>query len=44
MTANPKTTRVEVTTFEFTLEDVGADYNTFNMVYEPGGRSARRSR
>ena len=29
-----KITRIEVTSFEHELENVGKDYNTFNMVYE----------
>ena len=29
-----KITRIEVTTFEHEVENVGKDYNTFNMVYE----------
>ena len=43
MRADPKITQVELTTFEFTLENVGADYNNFNMVYVPGNRATRRS-
>ena len=31
-----KITRIEVTSFEHELENVGKDYNTFNMVYEKG--------
>lgn len=38
MRASPRITKVEVTTYEYTLPDLGKDYNTFNMVYEPGGR------
>ena len=30
-----KITRIEVTHFEYELENVSKDYNTFNMVYEP---------
>lgn len=30
-------TKIEVTHFKHELENVGKDYNTFNMVYEPGG-------
>lgn len=37
-----KITKLEVTTFEYTLENVGKDYNTFNMVYEAGGRLTQR--
>jgi L-alanine-DL-glutamate epimerase-like enolase superfamily enzyme len=42
MRASPRITSVEVTTFEYTLPDLGTDYNTFNLVYEPGTRLARR--
>ena len=34
----PVITKVEAIHFEHVLENVGKDYNTFNMVYEPGGR------
>ena len=30
-------TKIEATHFKHKLEAVGKDYNTFNMVYEPGG-------
>jgi len=33
----PVITKVEAIHFEHVLENVGKDYNTFNMVYEPGG-------
>ena len=32
MKTGPKITKVSVTTFEHELENVGKDYNTFNMV------------
>ena len=38
MDKGPTITAVEITTFEFTLDQVGRDYNGFNLVYEPGGR------
>lgn len=38
MKASPKITKVTVTTFEHELENVGKDYNTFNMVYEAGSK------
>ena len=33
----PVITKVEAIHFEHVLENVGKDYNTFNMVFEPGG-------
>jgi L-alanine-DL-glutamate epimerase-like enolase superfamily enzyme len=42
MKPSPRITRVEATTYEYTLEDLGTDYNTFNLVYEPGARPPRR--
>jgi L-alanine-DL-glutamate epimerase-like enolase superfamily enzyme len=38
MIVSPKITKIEVVTFEHQLENVGKDYNTFNMVYEKGGK------
>ena len=38
MQASPKITKVSVTRFEHELENVGKDYNTFNMVYEAGSK------
>ena len=35
--ADPVITRIEVHEYEYTLENMGKDYNGFNMVYEPGG-------
>lgn len=34
-------TKIELTHYEHTLENVGRDYNTFNMVYEPNGKSVQ---
>jgi L-alanine-DL-glutamate epimerase-like enolase superfamily enzyme len=42
MKPEAKITKLEVTTFEYELENVGKDYNTFNMVYEPNGRLTQR--
>lgn len=39
---SPKITKIEVTTFEHTLENVGRDYNTFNTVYEEGATQRQR--
>jgi L-alanine-DL-glutamate epimerase-like enolase superfamily enzyme len=33
-----KITKIEIIKYEDTLENVGKDYNTFNMVYEPNGK------
>ena len=33
----PVITKVEAIQYQYTLDQVGKDYNTFNMVYEPGG-------
>ena len=33
----PIITKVEAIQYQYTLDQVGKDYNTFNMVYEPGG-------
>ncbi|MEX0761678.1 MAG: enolase C-terminal domain-like protein [Dehalococcoidia bacterium] len=42
MKDSPKITKIEVTTFEHTLENVGRDYNTFNTVYEEGATQRQR--
>ncbi|NQW18453.1 MAG: mandelate racemase [Chloroflexi bacterium] len=42
MVVSPKITKIEVTTFEHQLENVGKDYNTFNTVYEKGGALTQR--
>jgi len=42
MSSSPKITKIEVATFEHELEKIGKDYNTFNMVYEPGNRLTQR--
>jgi len=33
----PVITKVEAIQYQYTLDQVGKDYNTFNTVYEPGG-------
>ena len=38
MNSVPVITGVELTSYEFTNNDLGKDYNTFNIVYEPGGK------
>ena len=35
---DPKITKLEVHEYEFTRNDLGTDYNGFNLVYEPGGQ------
>ena len=34
--ADPKITRIEIHTYEYTERDLGTDYNGFNQVYKPG--------
>ena len=43
MKDSPKITKVDVVNFEHIIPEVGKDYNTFNMVYEPGGSVTRWS-
>ena len=38
MKDSPRITKVDAVTYEHTLHEVGKDYNTFNMVYEQGGK------
>ena len=38
MRNGPVITKVEAVHHEYVLENVGKDYNTFNMVYEPNGK------
>ena len=35
---DPRITRIEVHEYEFHRNDLGTDYNGFNLVYEPGGK------
>jgi len=37
--ADPIITKVEVHEYKYTLENMGRDYNGFNLVYEPGGQA-----
>ena len=37
-----KITKLEVTTFEYEVRDIGKDYNTFNNVWEPGAVAKQR--
>ena len=34
----PRITRIRIHQYEYTVPDMGADYNGFNQVYEPGAR------
>jgi hypothetical protein len=34
--AEPRITRIEVHEYAFTLQELGTDYNGFNLVYTPG--------
>ena len=34
--ADPLITRIDVHEYEYSLDDLGTDYNGFNLVYEPG--------
>ena len=43
MAERPIITGIELTEFEFTLQDFGVDYNGFNLVYEGGNKLTRRS-
>lgn len=43
MADRPKITSIEITEFEYTLHELGTDYNGFNLVYEPGSTITRQS-
>ena len=32
--ANPKITKIETVNFSYEIQDMGTDYNGFNLVYE----------
>jgi L-alanine-DL-glutamate epimerase-like enolase superfamily enzyme len=40
---NPKITKIEIHQFEWESENLGLDYNQFNLVYTPGARMTRTS-
>jgi L-alanine-DL-glutamate epimerase-like enolase superfamily enzyme len=40
--AEPIITRIELHEYEFTLNDLGTDYNGFNLIYVPGSKITRR--
>ncbi len=37
--ADPKITKIEVHEYAFTLDNLGTDYNGFNLVYSPGAKA-----
>ena len=42
--ADPIITKVEIHEYEYSLENMGRDYNGFNLVYEPGGKVTSRGK
>jgi L-alanine-DL-glutamate epimerase-like enolase superfamily enzyme len=42
--ADPKITRIELHEYAFTLDNLGTDYNGFNLVYAPGSKAQMRNR
>ena len=38
MATGPIITGIEMTSYKFSVDDLGKDYNSFNLVYEPGGK------
>ena len=36
--ADPKIQKIEIHEYAYTLNDLGKDYNGFNLVYEPGSK------
>jgi L-alanine-DL-glutamate epimerase-like enolase superfamily enzyme len=40
--AEPRIARIEVHEYQFTLEELGTDESSFNLVYVPGGRVSRK--
>lgn len=42
--SDPKITKFEIHEYEYTLENMGRDYNGFNLVYEPGGKVTLRGK
>ena len=39
--AEPRITGIEVHTYTYTLNDLGTDYNGFNLVYVPGSTTTQ---
>lgn len=44
MLADPIITKIEIHEYEYTLNNLGKDYNGFNLVYEPGGKVTSRGK
>jgi L-alanine-DL-glutamate epimerase-like enolase superfamily enzyme len=44
MMTEPRITGIEVHTYTYTLNDLGTDYNGFNLVYVPGGAVVQTNR
>lgn len=42
--ADPKITKIEIHEYEYSLDNMGRDYNGFNLVYEPGGKVTSRGK
>ena len=42
--ADPIITRIELHEYAYTIENLGTDYNGFNLVYSPGGKVEQRGR
>lgn len=42
--ADPIITKLEIHEYEYSLENMGRDYNGFNLVYEPGGKATMRGK
>lgn len=42
--SDPKITKIEIHEYEYTLDNMGRDYNGFNLVYEPGGKVTARGK
>ena len=42
--ADPIITKLEIHEYEYTLDNMGRDYNGFNLVYEPGGKAKGRGK
>ena len=40
--ADPIITKIEVHEYQFEMENLGTDYNGFNLIYEPGNRISQR--
>ncbi len=42
--ADPKITRIEIHEYCYTLDNLGTDYNGFNLVYSPGAKAEQKGR